>query len=67
MLAGEAVKNPVEDLGVTMEALYRWRRQALIDSGQVDRKGSSRAVQPARSRGRFGADLTLRIPSALDV
>src|ERR1035441_155679 len=34
MLAGEAVKDLVEELGITMETLYRWRRQALIDAGQ---------------------------------
>ena len=34
MLAGEAVKDLVDELGVTMETLYRWRRQALIDTGQ---------------------------------
>jgi transposase-like protein len=33
MLAGESVKDLVEDLGITMETLYRWRRQALIDVG----------------------------------
>jgi transposase-like protein len=34
MLAGEAVKDLAEELDVTMETLYRWRRQALIDAGQ---------------------------------
>jgi transposase-like protein len=34
MLAGEPVKDLVEELGVTMETLYRWRRLALIDAGQ---------------------------------
>jgi transposase len=34
MLAGEAVKDLVDELGITMETLYRWRRQALIDAGQ---------------------------------
>jgi transposase-like protein len=34
MLAGEAVKDLVAELGVKMETLYRWRRQALIDTGQ---------------------------------
>ena len=33
MLAGEAVKDLVEALGIKMETLYRWRRQALIDAG----------------------------------
>lgn len=34
MLAGEAVKDLVVDLGITDHTLYRWRRQALIDAGQ---------------------------------
>jgi transposase-like protein len=34
MLAGEKVKDLVGELGITMETLYRWRRQALIDTGQ---------------------------------
>jgi transposase len=34
MLAGEAVKDLVDELGITMETLYRWRRQALIGAGQ---------------------------------
>lgn len=34
MLAGAAIKDLVDELGITMETLYRWRRQALIDAGQ---------------------------------
>jgi transposase-like protein len=34
MLAGEPVKDLVEELDITMETLYRWRRQALTDAGQ---------------------------------
>jgi len=34
MLAGETVKDLVEELGIRLETLYRWRRQALIDAGQ---------------------------------
>ena len=33
MLAGEAVKDLVEELGVSEHTLYRWRRQAFIDAG----------------------------------
>ena len=34
MLAGEAVKDLVVELGICSHTLYRWRRQALIDAGQ---------------------------------
>ena len=34
MLAGEAVKDLVVELGISDHTLYRWRRQALIDAGQ---------------------------------
>src|ERR1043166_2004393 len=34
MLAGEAVKDLAEELGIGFETLYRWRRQALIDGGE---------------------------------
>jgi transposase-like protein len=34
MLAGEAVKDLVAELGISSHTLYRWRRQALVDSGQ---------------------------------
>jgi transposase-like protein len=34
MLAGEAVKDLVVELGICDHTLYRWRRQALIDAGQ---------------------------------
>ena len=34
MLAGEPVKEVAEDLGVSFNTLYKWRRQALIDAGQ---------------------------------
>ncbi|HEX7165965.1 MAG TPA: transposase [Acidimicrobiales bacterium] len=34
MLAGEAVKDLVVELGVSDHTLYRWRRQALIDAGR---------------------------------
>ena len=34
MLAGEAIKDLVVELEITMETLYRWRRQALIDAGR---------------------------------
>ena len=34
MLAGEAVKDLVVELGIAAVTLYKWRRQALIDAGQ---------------------------------
>ena len=34
MLAGEAVKDLVVELGISQVTLYKWRQQALIDSGQ---------------------------------
>jgi transposase-like protein len=34
MLAGEAVKDLAVELGIGIETLYRWRRQALIDAGR---------------------------------
>ena len=34
MLAGEAVKELSAELGIAGVTLYKWRRQALIDSGQ---------------------------------
>jgi transposase-like protein len=34
MLAGEAVKDLVVELGIAEVTLYRWRQQALIDAGR---------------------------------
>jgi len=34
MLAGEAVKDLVVELGIAEVTLYKWRRQALIDAGE---------------------------------
>jgi len=34
MLAGEAVKDLVVELGISDHTLYRWRRQAFIDAGR---------------------------------
>src|SRR5882672_2538285 len=34
ILAGEAVKDLIVELGVSEATLYRWRRQALIDAGE---------------------------------
>jgi transposase len=34
MLAGEAVKDLVVELGISQVTLYKWRRQARIDAGE---------------------------------
>ena len=34
MLAGEAVKDLIVELGISEHTLYRWRHQALVDAGQ---------------------------------
>jgi transposase-like protein len=35
MLAGEAVKDLVAELGIAEVTLYKWRRQARIDAGET--------------------------------
>jgi len=52
MLAGEAVKKLVAELGISSHTLYRWRRQALIDAGQRPGAKSYEAdpLQSARRR-----------------
>jgi transposase len=52
MLAGEPVKDLVEELEITMETLYRWRRQALTDSGQRPGTKSFEADPLAQARRR---------------
>ncbi|MGO9854530.1 MAG: transposase [Acidimicrobiales bacterium] len=63
MLAGEAIEDLADELGITIETLYRWRRQALIDTGQAPRGqelrgrsagGSPSAHPSARGRARDG-------------
>ena len=53
MLAGEAIKHLVDQLGITIETLYRWRRQALIDTGQRPRVKSFEADPLAAARRRI--------------
>lgn len=53
MLAGETIKDLVDDLGITMETLYRWRRQALIDVGQRPGLKSYEADPLAQARRRI--------------
>jgi transposase len=52
MLAGEAVKDLVAELGISAHTLYRWRRQALIDAGERPGAKSYEAdpLQAARRR-----------------
>jgi transposase-like protein len=52
MLAGEAVKDLVVELGISGHTLYRWRRQALIDAGERPGLKSYEAdpLQSARRR-----------------
>jgi transposase len=53
MLAGEAVKDVAEELDVPIETLYRWRRQALIDTGQRPGAKSFEADPLAQARRRI--------------
>jgi transposase-like protein len=53
MLAGAAVKDLVDELGITIETLYRWRRQALIDIGQRPGVKSFEADPQAAARRRI--------------
>jgi transposase-like protein len=53
MLAGEAIKDLVDELGITIETLYRWRRQALIDTGQRPGVKSFEADPLAAARRRI--------------
>jgi len=53
MVAGEAVKDLVAELGIAMETLYRWRRQALIDAGERPGAKSFEADPLAQARRRI--------------
>ena len=62
MLAGDLVKDLVDELEVTMETLYRWRRQSLIDAGQRPGSKSFEADPLAQARRRIkelGAELKM--------
>jgi transposase-like protein len=52
MLASEAVKDLVVELGISGHTLYRWRRQAQIDAGERPGTKSYEAdpLQVARRR-----------------
>jgi transposase len=53
MLAGEAVKDLVVELGISQVTLYKWRRQALIDAGQRPGQKSYEADPLAAARRRI--------------
>ena len=53
MLAGEAVKDLVVELGISQVTLYKWRRQALIDAGQRAAQKSYEADPLAAARRRI--------------
>ena len=53
MLVGEAIKDLADELGITIETLYRWRRQALIDTGQRPGVKSFEADPLAAARRRI--------------
>ncbi len=53
MFVGEAIKDLADELGITVETLYRWRRQALIDTGQRPGVKSFEADPLAAARRRI--------------
>jgi transposase-like protein len=53
MLAGEPVKEVAEELGVSVDTLYKWRRQALIDAGRRPGVKSYEADPLAQARRRI--------------
>ena len=53
MLAGERVKDLAAEIGVSDATLYKWRRQALIDTGQSPGLKSYEADRLAQARRRI--------------
>lgn len=53
MLTGEPVKEVAEDLGVSFNTLYKWRRQALIDAGRRPGAKSYEVDELKRARRRI--------------
>jgi transposase len=53
MLAGEAVKDLVVELGISEVTLYKWRRQARIDAGERPGAKSFEADPLAAARRRI--------------
>jgi transposase-like protein len=52
-LGGERVKDLAVELGVSNPTLYKWRRQALIDTGQSPGLKSYEADRLAQARRRI--------------
>jgi transposase len=52
MLAGDSIKDVAQELGVSVNTLYKWRRQAQIDAGRRPGVKSYEAdpLQQARRR-----------------
>lgn len=69
MLGGTPVKEVAEELGVSENTLYKWRRQALIDVGRRPGIKSYEADPLAQARRRIkelGAELEVtKLASAL--
>ena len=53
LVAGRAVSDVAESLGVAESCLYRWRRQDLIDRGQVDGASSRASAEPTGAKKRI--------------
>jgi transposase len=53
MLAGEPVKELAAELSISDATLYKWRRQALIDTGQEPGVKSYEADRLAQARRRI--------------
>jgi len=52
MLAGESVSDLVLEFGMPMQALHRWKHEALIDTGLAERidPTENSALRAARTR-----------------
>ena len=65
MLAGEAVKDLVVELGISQITLYRWRQQALVDPGIRSGTKSYQADPLAAARRRIkGLEADLKLVKA---
>ena len=53
MLAGEPITNVAEETGVSVNTLYKWRRQAQIDAGRRPGVKSYEADPLQRARRRI--------------
>lgn len=53
LLAGASVKDLADELSVSMNTLYRWRHQALVDVGRLRGPKSFEADPLAQARRRI--------------